>query len=115
MNLFYDTLPCELQEKIIHYAHKLLFINTIKGINALKFRRNRDSLPASAQETMVSVLYKSDMSKEDLNSYFLCIDWLDGKKPNITIENIEHNLYYTVFRMYYNWLGTLISSHYEYE
>tara|TARA_B110000977_G_C11065671_1_gene487728 strand:+ start:310 stop:630 length:321 start_codon:yes stop_codon:yes gene_type:complete len=105
MNLFYDTLPRELQEKIIHDAHKLLFKNTIKEINALEFRRNRDSLPVSAQETMISVLYKSDMSKEDINSYFLCIDWLDGKKPNLL--NIEHNLYYTVFRMYYSWFGRL--------
>jgi|TARA_B110001450_G_scaffold256728_1_gene288369 hypothetical protein len=105
MNLFYDTLPCELQEKIIHDVHKLLFKNTIKEINSIEFRRNRDSLPESAQETMVSVLYKTDMSKEDINSYFLCIDWLDGKKPNLL--NIEHNLYYTVFRMYYSWFGRL--------
>ena len=48
---------------------------------------------------------KTDMSKEDINSYFLCIDWLDGKKPNLL--NIEHNLYYTVFRMYYSWFGRL--------
>jgi hypothetical protein len=113
MNLFYDTLPCELQEKIIHDAHKLLFKNTIKEIDALEFRRNRDSLPVSAQETMASVLYKSGMSKENINSYFLCIDWLDGKKPNIIKEDIEYNVYYTVFRMYYNWLGSLICSQHE--
>ena len=44
------------------------------------------------------------MDIKELEDYFFCIDWLEGKKLDIRMEDIYNNPYYKVFDHYWdNW------------
>lgn len=103
MNHFYD-LPEELQEKIYLEAHFMKFCVVIDELTS--------SQPGSGVEySMQNCLYNTNMDKKEIENYFFCLDWLDGKRLNITLEDVFENKYYRIYydfwdaytsRMYYN-------------
>ena len=99
MNFFYD-LPDELQDFIHREAHKIKFKDTVGKIKKIDFWQ-RDDI-GIAILSMTNLLYHLGASQKELRDYYFCLDWLDGKRLNITIEDIEDNLYYNVYHDYWD-------------
>jgi hypothetical protein len=97
MNFFYD-LPDEIQEKIYHEAHKINSKDLFKEIKTIDFWNRDDTCYAILE--MTKLLYKLDATQEERGDYYYCLDWIDGKRLNITMEDIFENKYY---RMYYDY------------
>jgi hypothetical protein len=99
MNFFYD-LPDDLQEKIHKHTHKLKSKDTFEKIKKIDFWQ-RDDI-GFAILAMTNLLYHLGATQKELRDYYFCLDWLDGKRLNITIEDIEDNLYYNVYYDYWD-------------
>jgi hypothetical protein len=99
MNLF-ESLPDDLQENIYLHVHKLNFKNTLKKIKCIDFW-GRDEV-GYAILSMTNLLYNLNATQKELKDYFFCIDWLDGKKLNITMEDMMENKYYDVYYDYWD-------------
>jgi hypothetical protein len=99
MNFFYD-LPDDLQEKIYKHTHEIQSNNTFGKIKKIDFWRRDDG--GYSILSMTRYLYDTDVSQKELRDYYFCLDWLDGKKLNITIEDIDDNLYYHVYCDYWD-------------
>ena len=99
MNYFYD-LPDDLQEKIYKHIHEIQSKNTFEKIKKIDFWR-RDDI-GFAILAMTNLLYHLGATQKELRDYYFCLDWLDGKRLNITIEDIEDNLYYNVYHNYWD-------------
>ena len=99
MNFFYD-LPDDIQEKIYFEAHKLNSKAIIKKINSIDFWRRDDV--GFAILSMTNLLYYLGATQKELQDYFFCLDWLDGKRLNITMEDMDNNLYYNVYYDYWD-------------
>lgn len=93
-----ESLPDDIQDKIYHEVHKLNSEHLFKEINTRYFG-DRVGKCYSILE-MTQLLYNLDMTQEELTEYYYCLDWLDGKRLNITMEDIFENKYY---RIYYNY------------
>lgn len=107
MNHFYD-LPDDLQEKIYKHTHKIQSKDTFEKIKKIDFWQ-RDDI-GYAILLMTKLLYLRRASKKELKDYYFCLDWLDGKKLNITIEDMDNNLYYNV---YYDYWDSVAESEYH--
>ena len=99
MNRF-ESLPDDIQEKIYFEVHKLKCKDTFKKIRSIDFW-HRDDV-GYAILSMTNLLYHLDATKKELRDYYFCLDWLDGKRLNITIEDIQDNLYYNVYCDYWS-------------
>lgn len=99
MNFFYD-LPEELQDKIYECAHKLNSKDTFEKIKKIDFWRRDDV--GFAIMSMTNLLYNLGAPKNELQDYFFCLDWLDGKRLNITMEDMIENKYYDVYYDYWD-------------
>ncbi len=99
MNFFYD-LPCDIQEQIFFEAHKLKSKDTFEKIKKIDFWR-RDDI-GFAILSMTNLLYYLGAAQKELRDYYFCLDWLDGKKLNITMEDMADNLYYNVYYDYWD-------------
>lgn len=108
MNFFYD-LPCDIQDKIYHEVHKLNSKDLFKKIQSIDFWQ-RDDVCFSIL-SMTKLLYNLGATRKELRDYYFCLDWLDGKRLNITMEDIFENKYYQIYydywdaytsRVYYN-------------
>ena len=88
MNFFYD-LPDEIQEKIYHEAHKINSKDLFKEIKTIDFWNRDDTCYAILE--MTKLLYKLDATQEERGDYYYCLDWIDGKRLNITMEDIFEN------------------------
>lgn len=93
-----ESLPDELQEKIYKCAHYLKFKDTLTEIEKIDFWY-RNSMIHSIN-TMTNLLYVFGATREEREEYFMCMDWLYGRKFNITFEELEHNLYYNIYYEY---------------
>jgi len=51
---------------------------------------------------MTKMLYNLSATKKELDDYFFCIDWLDGKNLYITLDDIAENKYYNTYYNYWN-------------
>tara|TARA_B110000902_G_scaffold248660_1_gene306043 strand:+ start:323 stop:682 length:360 start_codon:yes stop_codon:yes gene_type:complete len=101
MNLFYN-LPDDLQEKIYRYAHLDNFIPVLIEIENIK--HTQLTVTEGGDYAIKESLYNSKMDIKELEDYFFCIDWLEGKKLDIRMEDIYNNPYYKVFDHYWdNW------------
>lgn len=99
MNRF-ENLPDEIQDKIYFEVHKLKFKNTFKKIHSIDFWIRDDV--GYAILSMTNLLYNLGASKKELKDYFFCLDWLDGKRLNITMEDMDNNVYYNVYYDYWD-------------
>jgi len=99
MNFFYD-LPDELQDKIYFEAHKLNSKDTFEKIKKIDFWIRDDV--GFAIMSMTNLLYYLGATQKELRDYYFCLDWLDGKKLNITTEDMDNNLYYNVYYDYWD-------------
>lgn len=99
MNFFYD-LPDDIQEQIFFEAHKLQSKDTLEKIKKIDFWR-RDDI-GYATLAMTNLLYSLGAAKNELQDYFFCLDWLDGKRLNITMEDMIENKYYDVYYDYWD-------------
>jgi hypothetical protein len=99
MNFFYD-LPDELQDKIYFEAHKLNSKDTFEKIKKIDFWIRDDV--GFAIMSMTNLLYYLGATQKELRDYYFCLDWLDGKKLNITTEDMDGNLYYNVYYDYWD-------------
>ncbi len=95
-----ELLPEELQEQIFFEAHKIQSKDTFKKIKKIDFWQ-RDDI-GFAILAMTNLLYHLGATQKELRDYYFCLDWLDGKRLNITIEDIEDNLYYNVYHDYWD-------------
>lgn len=95
-----ELLPEELQEQIFFEAHKLKSKDTFEKIKKIDFWQ-RDDIGYSII-AMTNLLYNLGATQKELRDYYFCLDWLDGKRLNITIEDIEDNLYYNVYHDYWD-------------
>lgn len=99
MNFFYD-LPDDIREKIYKCAHKLNSKDTFEKIKKIDFWIRDDV--GFAIMSMTNLLYYLGATQKELRDYYFCLDWLDGKKLNITSEDMEDNLYYNVYYDYWD-------------
>jgi hypothetical protein len=99
MNRF-ESLPDDIQEKIYFEVHKLKCKDTFKKINSVDFWRRDDR--GFAILSMTNLLYFLGASKNELKDYFFCLDWLGGKRLNITMEDMIKNKYYDVYYDYWD-------------
>ena len=99
MNFFYD-LPDDLQEKIYKHTHEIQSIDAFEKIKKIDFWQ-RDDI-GFAILAMTNLLYDLGATQKEIRDYYFCLDWLDGKRLNITIEDIEDNLYYNVYYDYWD-------------
>ena len=95
-----ELLPEELQEQIFFEAHKLKSKETFKKIKKIDFWRRDDV--GFAILGMTNLLYNLGAPQKELRDYFFCLDWLDGKRLNITMEDMDNNLYYNVYYDYWD-------------
>ena len=95
-----ELLPEELQEQIFFEAHKIQSKDTFEKIKKIDFWQ-RDDI-GFAILAMTNLLYDLGATQKELRDYYFCLDWLDGKRLNITIEDIEDNLYYNVYHNYWD-------------
>jgi hypothetical protein len=99
MNRF-ESLPDDIQEKIYFEVHKLKCKDTFEKINSIDFWRRDDV--GFAILSMTNLLYYLGATQKELQDYFSCLDWLDGKRLNITMEDMANNLYYNVYYDYWD-------------
>ena len=99
MNFFYD-LPDELQDFIHREAHKIKFKDISEKIKKIDFW-HRDDV-GYAILSMTNLLYHLGASRKELRDYYFCLDWLDGKRLNITMEDMIENKYYDVYYDYWD-------------
>ena len=99
MNFFYD-LPDDIQEQIFFEVHRLQSKDTLEKIKKIDFWR-RDDI-GYAILSMTNLLYSLGASKNELQDYFFCLDWLHGKRLNITMEDMIENKYYDVYYDYWD-------------
>ena len=95
-----ELLPEELQEQIFFEVHKIQSKDTFEKIKKIDFWQ-RDDI-GFAILAMTNLLYHLGATQKELRDYYFCLDWLDGKRLNITIEDIEDNLYYNVYHNYWD-------------
>lgn len=95
-----DILPDDIQEKIYFEVHKLKCKDTFEKINSIDFWHREDV--GYALLSMTDLLYYLGASQNELRDYFFCLDWLDGKRLNITMEDMAYNLYYNVYYDYWD-------------
>tara|TARA_B100000768_G_scaffold181480_1_gene204652 strand:+ start:481 stop:873 length:393 start_codon:yes stop_codon:yes gene_type:complete len=99
MNLFYD-LPDDLQDMIYFETHKLNYKDTFSKIKTNKFLcRDGDGY---AVQAMTDVLYSLNATKTEIEDFFSCLDWLDGKRIDTPMEELLENKYYHVYYEYWN-------------
>ena len=85
-----DLLPDDIIDNIYYESHKkisVLVLNDIKEIDTNRF----------SPESLFLELFDSDMSNDEVHEFYKCLDWLDGKKLNITREYITGNKYYNLY------------------
>lgn len=106
MNRF-ESLPDDIQEKIYFEVHKLKCKDTFKKIRSIDFW-NRDDVGYSIL-AMTNLLYQLSATQREIRDYYFCLDWIDGKRLNITIEDFFENKYY---RIYYDYWERVAESEY---
>ncbi len=99
MNFFYD-LPQDIQDKIHKHAHELQSNETFRKIQSIDFWQRGDV--GHAIVAMTNLLYHLSASQKELQDYYFCLDWLDGKRQGITVEDMKDNLYYNAYRDYWD-------------
>lgn len=99
MNRF-ESLPDDIQEKIYKHRHELQSKATFRKIHSIDFWKRDDV--GYAILAMTNLLYNLDATQKELRDYYFCLDWLDGKKLNITMEDMYNNLYYNVYYDYWD-------------
>lgn len=85
-----DLLPDDIIDNIYYESHKKMsihFLGDIKGVDTNRF----------SPESLFLELFDSDMSNDEVREFYKCLDWLDGKKLNITREYINGNKYYNLY------------------
>jgi len=99
MNFFYD-LPDDIIEKIYKCTHELQSKETFRKIQSIDFWR-RDDVGYAILE-MTNLLYHLCATREEIRDYYFCLDWLDGKRLYITMEDMIENKYYHVYYEYWD-------------
>ncbi len=98
MNHF-ESLPDDIQDKIYFEVHKLKCKDTFKKIRSIDFW-HRDDVGYSIL-AMTNLLYQYGATQREIRDYYFCLDWIDGKILNITIEHVFENKYYHVYHAYW--------------
>jgi hypothetical protein len=94
---YFESLPDDLQDKIYRHTHELQSKEIFKKIQLIDFWKRDDWLLLS----MNDLLYNLGATKMELRDYYFCLDWLDGRKLDIEMEDIIENKYYNIWSEYW--------------
>lgn len=98
MNFFYD-LPEDIIEKIFKCAHEMKLKKSLDIIKTIDFWKRDDV--GFAISLMTRSFYNLGGTKKELQDYFFCLDWLDGKRLNVYAEDMLENKYYDIYCDYW--------------